>query len=369
MSDKKIIPVVYASDNNYARYMLVSMYSMLHNLSEGYACEFHLLVSEDFSDENKKMISDRLSRFDGWTVDYISMDDRFDHLVNPVERLSSATLFRLSLPDLLPQTGKCVYIDCDTLVAGDISRLWNEDLEGALVGGSQAHNFTMEEKRHRKRLAWEKDKPFRYVNAGVLLFDLAGMRSAGLVPVMLAEVEKGYYYSDQDIINRTCAGRLKYVHPRYNIRPYYSGWVTEIPRDTEDGRMLDDALADPVAYHYATEFKPWYDTGMNDADKWLAYALNDDLAPLFEDVQRIKDDPLMVKYITMARVNRVDAVKLKNERRSLNRQLKRLEKENLSLKEENEKYRDENEALQKELKKIKAGRAYKVASSLGKLTK
>lgn len=349
--------------------MLVSMYSMLANLGDGYSCEFHLLVSEDFSDENRKMISDRLSRFDGWSVSYISMDNRFDDLVNPVERLSSATLFRLSLPDLLPETDKCVYIDCDTLVEGDISRLWNEDLGDAMVGGSQAHNFTMEEKRHKKRLAWEKGKPFRYVNAGVLLFDLAAMRREDLVPVLLSEVEKGYYYSDQDIINRICAGRVRYVHPRYNIRPYYSGWVTEIPRDTEDGRMLDDALADPVVYHYATEFKPWYDTCMNNADSWLKYALNEDLAPLFEDVQKIKDDPLMVKYITMARVNRVDAVKLKNERRSLNRKIKELEKENLSLKEENGKILSENESLKKELKKIKAGRAYKVASSLGKLTK
>ena len=53
MSKSTVIPVVYASDNNYARYMLVSMYSMLANLGDGYSCEFHLLVSEDFSEDNK----------------------------------------------------------------------------------------------------------------------------------------------------------------------------------------------------------------------------------------------------------------------------------------------------------------------------
>lgn len=355
MSNNVTIPVIYASDNNYSRYMLVSMYSMLDNLSEGYFCEFHLLVSQDFSAENKDMISTCLSGFDNYSLDYIYMDDRFDDLVNPVERLSSAALFRLILPELLPETDRCIYIDCDTLVQGDISRLWNEDISGALVGGVKGHNFALNEKMHKKRLGWPKKKPFIYVNSGVLMFDLDGLRRDDMMTKMLAEIEKNYFYSDQDIINVACAGKVKYVHPRYNIRPYYSGWVTEIPKDSDDGQLIEDALNDPVVYHYATEFKPWQDTEMHFADRWLAYALNDDLAGFFSDVQRIIDDPVMVKYITMARENRVKYLKLKNEKRELKREIKALKKENQSLAEE--------------LEAIKADGSNKIVSALKRLVK
>ena len=81
------IPVVYATDENYARYMLVSMYSVMKNLSEDSFCRFIVLVPSGTNTEDISFVGEELKAFDRCSVEYITADNAFNDAELQVERL------------------------------------------------------------------------------------------------------------------------------------------------------------------------------------------------------------------------------------------------------------------------------------------
>ena len=51
------IPIFYACDDSFAKYMVVSLYSLIKNASREYRYRVHILHT-NISEENKKRISD-----------------------------------------------------------------------------------------------------------------------------------------------------------------------------------------------------------------------------------------------------------------------------------------------------------------------
>lgn len=121
---------------------------------------------------------------------------------NPNEAVSYTpyTLLRL-LADRIPALPeRVIYLDTDTLARGDIRTLWEYDLGGCEIGAVRdnygCHFFGI-----------------NYINAGVLLLDLARIRETGMLSRALARcAEKKLFLSDQNAINRET--RRKRILPR-----------------------------------------------------------------------------------------------------------------------------------------------------------
>lgn len=354
------IPVVYASDENYTRYMLVSMFSVMKNLSEGNFCRFIILVPAGADLEAFSFVSEEMKAFDNCSVEFITADSAFDDAELHVERLTNVTFFRLGLPLVLPDVDRCLYLDGDTVVVGDIAELWAEDIGDALIGGVEGHNFTTRKKRNKKRLDWDESKTFKYVNAGVLIMNLDGMRKENMVSVFNSMDPGSYRFADQDVINIACADRIEYIPCRYNVRPYYTGYYAEVTEDPKIQATIDEALADPVVYHYATIYKPWKDVGAPFAEAWLQYAMSDELGKYFEDVEALQNDPERMELIADARSRYIEMIRAQSERRILratvNKQERKIKKQEEEIKE-----------LKAKLKKIENSRSYKFARKLGNL--
>lgn len=377
------IPIIYATDLNYARYMLVSMYSLMCNASKDYAYRFIILVSQSEDVSKMDFVKEKMAVFDNCNVEFLNAETTFDDLDLEVERLSSATFYRLCLPDLLPDVDKCLYLDGDTAVVGDIADLWNEDIGDDLLGGVEGHNFTTREKKNRNRLDWPEDKPFKYINAGILSFNLREMRLKDTTAAFRAIKDREFHFADQDMINMVCADHMRYLPCRYNIRPYYTGWYAEITEREEIQKQIEDALSNPAVYHYASAHKPWKDVETPFAEAWLKYAMSDDLAELFEDVRALQNDPERQAYITEARERRVSEIRTRSEMRQLRKEIIKLEKENeklerkvarvkeksLNRKKTIEDQKREIERLNGKIERIESSGSYKFAKKLSNVKK
>ena len=199
--DSGIVNVVYATDYNYLRYTIVSMYSMLTNLSKDYSCNIYILVPKDMPDKTESVIKESLSSFSNYTIEIIRMGSEFDSATISIQHITTPTYYRLLLPDILKTEKKCIYIDGDTIVCGDISELYSIDLEGNYIGGVKSIGFSKKEKETRKRLSISGEATFVYVNAGVLLIDLEKMRMDDLCTKMMELIPEHFAVQDQDIIN------------------------------------------------------------------------------------------------------------------------------------------------------------------------
>jgi len=191
--------------------------------------------------------------------------------------VSAAALLKLALPDLLPDLDRAIFLDWDVLPRRDIAELWATDLGENLVGAVRdypqwpLHNFktridkprfqgTIEE-YFRLRLFLDPEiHAETYINSGVMLMDLAGLRKSGFVDQaasVIEEREASLLWQDQDILNIVLAGRFLLLDPRWNAMPMsvrrrdFSGAPPAIKA------AIELQLSDPWLVHFANFRKPW----------------------------------------------------------------------------------------------------------------
>ena len=111
-------------------------------------------------------------------------------------------LLRVALTKLFPDYDRILSIDCDTLVVGDISRLWDTPMGNNYVAGAL-------------------DLPLlgnngMYVNGGVVLWNLKQLRDGMDDKLIHALNTWKFKYPEQDAINRLCEGRIYILNGIYN---------------------------------------------------------------------------------------------------------------------------------------------------------
>lgn len=205
-----------------------------------------------------------------------------------VRGISSGAYLRLELPWLLPEFDRILYLDIDTLVRKDLQELWNTDLTGYLLAGVRAAvNIT-------DKWEWNSDRPYwhmlsdmkgDYVNSGVLLMNLAEMRSRHLKQQWDELSTIRMYYQDQDILNISCKGSIRHLEARYNRFAYFPNeeYVQFVEEGLYTAEECRTAVQDPVIIHYAGD-KPWKRYDGNLCSIWWDYVNSqEDLQGLFNE--------------------------------------------------------------------------------------
>ena len=128
MSEQKKIPIFYACDDNFVKYTVVSLQSIMENASADQQYVVHVL-NTNISEEMKQVMYHMANgQFE------IRFDDVTDYLKSIRDKLplrdyySRTTYFRLFIAEMFPEYDKAIYIDSDTIVLGDIAELYAYDL-------------------------------------------------------------------------------------------------------------------------------------------------------------------------------------------------------------------------------------------------
>jgi lipopolysaccharide biosynthesis glycosyltransferase len=189
------------------------------------------------------------------------------HLVNPsdvagafyTECLTSATLYRLLLPHLMPSTlDRVLYLDCDLVVTDSLRQLWTTDLHGKLIAAARDANSPFPvgpAGTNWRGLGLRPNTP--YFNAGVLLIPLDAWRAEAIPELTLGMLRTSRpRWGDQDVLNAALQGRWLELPRRWNLQ---TSDVAE--RGLAWALWADDvqgALADPAILHFTERDKPWH---------------------------------------------------------------------------------------------------------------
>jgi lipopolysaccharide biosynthesis glycosyltransferase len=182
----------------------------------------------------------------------------------------------------------------DVLFRDSLQELWQTDVDGKLLGAVRgAVNFIGKWQENERRDYWHLLEPSRggYINAGILIMNLAEIRAGGLEKVWQGYAGQKFYYQDQDILNITCRGRIVYLEPRWNVQAYmdreeYSQYVECGAYSQEE---VDEAIRHPGILHFTAE-KPWNRYDLYGNAQWWEYVdANDDLRGLFDEVAARKN--------------------------------------------------------------------------------
>lgn len=255
--------VALCADDKYAQAAAVTIASLSDHRVVGRELEIWLL-SYEISSRNVNMLraAARLSRA---TLHIRALDS--DRLQFPVssDYITAVTFGRLWLGDMLPpRIRRVLYLDCDLLVIGNLTELWETDLDGYLLGAVQEATTgvlgTPKTYEHPQDPHLDPEKP--YFNAGVLLIDLPQWRREA-VTARAADyaVQRKPPLNDQDALNAVLAGQWLEIDRQWNVTTF---WFRSRSRQQRYRALLRRARV----VHYVGHRKPWLRDDVWMADRW-----------------------------------------------------------------------------------------------------
>lgn len=274
--NKVTIPIFYAIDDSYAKFVAVSIKSLIMNANNNYNYDINVIY-ENLSEENAKKL--KSLETDNVKIILTEMNQNLSMITDKLgNRLREYTFtltifFRLFIPVMFPKYHKCIYIDADTVIPGDISRLYNEDLEdnylGCIVDKSTIDNEILAS-YFEEVVGIPRDK---YINSGVLLMNSKKLRELKIDEKFLdLYIKYGFdiIAPDQDYINSMCYGHIKYLSDIYDAMPN--------PNNKE--------VEKPVIIHYNLFLKPWQYENVQYYDYFWKYAK---FTPYYDEILEIKN--------------------------------------------------------------------------------
>jgi lipopolysaccharide biosynthesis glycosyltransferase len=298
------IPVALATDKNNVLPLSVTVASLLVNAAENTFYDVHIYTQNKLSGT----IADALLSFESVYPNskinlHVIAAEAFLGAVFS-QRFGIANFYRLLLPEFLPTLDKCIYLDTDIIVMGDLTDLYNLEMGGNYVAGVRIAGWVTDRSTARQR-AKEMGIPNvdHYINNGVMLMNLAEMRANNVPKQAVKLTRKKYTGPCQDITNATCFGHIRLIPFKYNIIAKY--WRSDEQLFFKQPGMdavytrqeYRDALLSPVAYHLISKNgkgKPWSAAGLELSELWWQYAR---LSVLWPDIKQAygKFQPLVIQ--------------------------------------------------------------------------
>lgn len=254
----KKIPVVFATDENYAFYTCAAITSMAKSADCDTEYDVYILVNDTFP---KQSILNKIpSRFPNIKLKLLRVaSGMFQNVVINSKHVSRATFYRLMISELI-DADQCLYLDSDVIVTEDLWPLFSTSLDGYYIAGCRDIWMDMlsEEKLEEMRRSIGIPTMEEYINAGVLLMNLREIRESGLDRVLMQHLNADYPHEDQDILNVCCLGKIKRLPAKWNVFTIFLGKIEEMRARGISEAVIQAFLAKKGIIHYATpNLRPW----------------------------------------------------------------------------------------------------------------
>ncbi len=257
--NETIIPIFYACDDNFVKYTVVSLYSMIENASKDYKYRVYVLhtgISEGMMEKVYELANDNFE---------ICFEDVTDYLHSIADKLpirdyySKTTYYRLFIAEMFPEYEKAVYIDSDTVVQGDVSELYLTDIGDSYVGACHEQAMVQVDEYGTYVEKVIGISRHNFFNAGVLLINCEQFRLRFVLDKFIQYLHTYNFVvtQDEDYLNLICKDHVFWLDQRWNTEIF-----GEIPYPIEEAKVL----------HYIMTSKPWHYPDCRHGDVFWKYA-------------------------------------------------------------------------------------------------
>lgn len=266
------IPIFFTTDDAYVPYLDVAVSSLVANASRDYTYRI-VILNTGIRQDNIDLI--KRNETAGFTVDFVDISgqvkDIQDRLRN-VYHFSVVTYYRLFIASMFPQYRKIIYLDCDLVVLGDISKLYHTDLGDNIIAACPEMfvRTTPEFRLYAEKALGVS--PDGYVNAGVLVVDLEQFRKHKIEEKFIELITR-YDFDlldpDQAYLNYLCDGKILTLRNGWNKEP-----------------MPIPCEGDLNIVHYALYKKPWQYDDVPYGEYFWKYA---EKSPFYHEILKRKN--------------------------------------------------------------------------------
>ena len=228
---------------------------MLESLFEQNRTSMHIyLLHSNVCAENLSKLTRHVAALGGDFTD-IRVDGALFEGAPVNKYFTKEMYYRLLIYRLLPEEERALYLDPDIIIRGEIDGLYHMDFEGKMMIAIPDYLGDSYYPERKKNLGLGEE--YRYINSGVILFNIPLMREQFDLNDMFAFLAREggrYEFPDQDLINVYFKDRIKYAPREYNFTTEYVSVGDFLhylfsPRYRRSERV--------VIAHYMGKCKPW----------------------------------------------------------------------------------------------------------------
>ena len=265
---KPVIDIFYSFDDNFTKYVSVSLYSLIENASKNYDYHIHLL-HQSLTDKSKELIMSLEKP--GFSFEFEDVTDYLSTLSRDLplrDYYSKTTYYRLFIADMHPELNKSLYIDSDTVIQGDISELYNTDIsdyylaachEQAMLNVNEFGNYV------EQCIGVSR---YNFFNCGVLLINSKEWRTHKVLNRFMGLLNQYDFLvtQDEDYLNLICKDHVLFLDQKWNYETMF-----ELPCPQNEIGV----------FHYIMFEKPWHYNSCPYADVYYSYAKK---SPCYDEI-------------------------------------------------------------------------------------
>lgn len=257
MVQKDRYHVACCTDDNYVQACGVLLCSLFENNRDS---KFHVhILIERISEENKSLLLSLITTYDSLCTFHIVDGSKLEGVrFRDKMPLTKAAYYRLLFASILDESiQKVLYLDCDMIVVGDVSPLFQLDLNDyALAAVRDCKTIPLSE-THRFQLGFSYEDD--YFNSGLMMVNLDFWRKEHIEPLLLeyAKRERIVFYHDQDVLNYVFKGKWYRISPKWNRMNMVVMDLSAFQTKKDKREYVKDIRI----IHYAApgDLKPWKD--------------------------------------------------------------------------------------------------------------
>lgn len=252
-----MINIVCCIDHNFVLATTVMLCSLCKNAKQG-GLAIHIICDKTVNEDDKDIIKNQILSFQDF-VSFYEIKKNVLEKYPQSETLSESAYYRLFIQEILPANiDKVLYLDGDIIVRGDISELWDIDINNYSIGA--VTDFTGGKIEYYNRLGYSFK--YGYFNSGVLLINLKKWREEDFANRCRDYIYRNYKkikYHDQDVLNALLINDIVWLPLKYNFQ---NGFLYKKEYAMYDYSGLQDQIEKykqtPLIVHFTSADKPWF---------------------------------------------------------------------------------------------------------------
>ena len=269
----KTVHIAYTSDSKYLPYMMVSIHSAIKNKNK--SSEYHIhVIAKDLNNKETSILKEMET--DNVKIS-IHPTEKIDLDLSHLGRFASfaVSLQKIFISKYLQNVDKVLYLDSDTLVLNDLTKVYKTDIKEDYVAAvKDGLMYQHPEHVTELNLDWRNF----YFNSGIMLLNLKKIREDDIVRKAIIYFNTHQeVFGDQDVLNVVFKEKVKPLSYKYNCNSTFF--------EEKDAEFLSNFYKEPIAstsrevydnaviLHFAGH-KPWTPWFSHDYLKklWQTYA-------------------------------------------------------------------------------------------------
>lgn len=275
-----MIPIVFAIDSNVVIPCAVTITSLIYNAKDSTVYDVYILYnSSSLHNDSICLLTNAFSDNRKIHLSFVDVGNLYENsYVSQSDHITTATYYRLFIPEFFEDFDKILYSDVDIIFQSDLTELYetslqNNEFVAAVLDLAIDDKFFFKSELPYKIGKSEKD----YFNAGFLVMNLKQIRLECKVDEFKTLSKMKFEQNDQDILNVACKDKVQLLPSLYNFQlNHFSNYMW--------GRKILDIsfceLFKKATLHYSWKHKPWNSLECVAADTWWHYYK---MSPVYDD--------------------------------------------------------------------------------------